>query len=349
MIMQLARQLSVCGLTDLDLITGRFCEKVIDALTDDLVDGDGYIVQVKQGAMVAVWWRFCFDKEAMDYQETVDSIMIGLRSSRHVFRSVLSNPLVLLSSVEKTWKRVEMGVDLLSTFLEWGIEHSDGPFQIHSDILEPDDFIELYKVLEVLQNVILFCPQSATRQNAYKVLVNMIRNVLPPEEKFKALKQLITQSEQSSMISLLMYVVKEEVDNAISLRRDPSKQHLNSPFASEKVMELINFVLRPTTGPPELPQQIDAVLSALNLYRFLLIKEEAGRSNYTGVLLKSSLEEACSKWFHPLRTFLEGFKRSFCASDADVTASVLLSVSCVEGVLYRCLELAEAALKNHYT
>lgn len=49
----------------------------------------------------------------------------------------------------------------------------------------------------------------------------------------------------------------------------------------------------------------------------------------------------------PLRAVVEGFKRDCSADDSEVTANVLLAISNLEGVLYRCLELAEAALKEH--
>ena len=58
--------------------------------------------------------------------------------------------------------------------------------------------------------------------------------------------------------------MKEEVEKAISSKNDPDVAKcvkLESPFASRKVLELVEFVLRPPSGgPPDLPNQIDAVL-----------------------------------------------------------------------------------------
>ncbi|KAI5062897.1 hypothetical protein GOP47_0021444 [Adiantum capillus-veneris] len=346
LLLQLARLLSRCGLADVDLITGSFLGQVKHSFTEDLVNEDSFIRETRQGANIAVWWRFCFDKAALQNQEAVTSVIGGLRGSRHAFVSALSSVLMLLSSTEKTGKKVEMSIDLLTLILELGTAPSaDTLLQIHLESLEDDEFLELTNLLQMVQNVVVFSPRSRTRQDAYSVLVNIIRKVLPAVERFKALKHLILQCEHSSMVSLLLYVVKEEVATALLSERNFKGQ----PFASEQVLELLDFILRPPSGgPPDLPAQIDAVLSALNLYRFLLIKEASGNSNCTGILSYVRLDEACLKWFQPLRTFLEGFKCSFSADDPEVTASVLLSISNIEGVLYRCIELAESRLKEHH-
>lgn len=240
---------------------------------------------------------------------------------------------------------------MLTIILEWGTTPSaDNPLHTQLEFLEPDEFLKLKELLQVVQNVVIFFPQSTTRQHAYSVLVNIVRKVLPPIERFEALKQLIMECEHASMVSLLIYVVKEEANKALApkSKAEESRQPLHSPFASEQVLELVDFVLRPPVGgPPDIPNQIDAVLSVLNLYRFLLIKETTGKSNYTGVLFNARLQEACSKWLQPLRAVVEGFKRDCSADDSEVTANVLLAISNLEGVLYRCLELAEAALKEH--
>ncbi|MCO5601597.1 hypothetical protein L7F22_055720 [Adiantum nelumboides] len=347
-LLQLARLLPRCGLTDLSLVTGSFLGEVNYSFIEELVTEDGFINEARQGAAIAVWWRFCFEKAASVNEEGVTSVIGGLKNSRRAFVSALSSVLVLLSSIENTSKRVEMGIDLLTLILEWGTAPStDNLLQINPEFLEDREFLELTNLLQMVQNVVIFFPRSRTRQIAYKVMVDIIRKVLPAVERFKALKHLIIQTEHSSMVSLLLYVTKAEVDSAISSTEKSEGQALNSPFASEQVLELIKFVLRPPNGcPPDLPVQTDAVLSALNLYRFLLIKEAAGKSNYTGVLSYARLEEACSQWLQPLRTFLEGLKSSFSTDDPELTASVLLSISIVEGVLCRCLELAELKLKD---
>ena len=64
--------------------------------------------------------------------------------------------------------------------------------------------------------------------------------------------------------------MKEEVEKAISSKKDrpevAESVKLESPFASSKVLELVEFVLRPPSGgPPDLPNQIDAVFTTLCL------------------------------------------------------------------------------------
>ncbi|MCO5582748.1 hypothetical protein L7F22_036647 [Adiantum nelumboides] len=317
-LLELARLLPRCGLTDLSLVTGSFLGEVNYSFIEELVNEDDFINEARQGAAIAVWWRFCFEKAASVNEKGATSVTGGLKNSRHAF---------------------------------WGTAPStDNLLQINPEFLEDKEFLELTNLLQMVQNVVIYFPRSRTRQIAYKVMVDIIRKVLPAVERFKALKHLIVETEHSSMVSLLLYVTKAEVDSAISSKEKFEGQALNSPFASEQVLELIKFILRPPNGrPPDLPVHTDAqVLSALNLYRFLLIKEATGKSNYTGVLSYARLEEARSQWLQPLHTFLGGLKSSFSTDDPELTASVLLSISIVEGVLCRCLELAELRLKDQH-
>ncbi|WP_459806190.1 hypothetical protein, partial [Herbidospora sp. RD11066] len=84
-----------------------------------------------------------------------------------------------------------------------------------------------------------------------------------------------------SMIAILLDCVKEEMrkeylqkvsrQNGASKADDNITQHL-SPFLTAKVLDFVEFVLKPPMGgPPSLPEFTDAVMAALNLYRFVLI------------------------------------------------------------------------------
>ncbi|MCO5592874.1 hypothetical protein L7F22_046878 [Adiantum nelumboides] len=323
LLVQLGKLIPACGISYLDAITGSFFKAFMDSISKDLVDEDGAIFDVRQGSALAVWWIFCFgEKAAAVSQEVKQPVVDGVTSSRHAFLSALSNVSVLLQCRARRFHDLD---------------------------------------------------HHGKTRGKKKLSQQIIRKVLPPFERFQALKQLITDCEHSSMggfnLSVLCIVrawasattcfrMPTQVYEAfVGAKRRPFRkgklsnllEHVNSPFVTEKVLELVDFVLRPPVGcHPDLPNQIDAVLSALNFYRFLLIKETTGKSNYTGVASHTRLEEASSKWLQPLRAVLQGVKRDCSAdSSSEVTAAVLLAISNLEGVLYRCLELAEAALKQH--
>ncbi|KAL6528184.1 hypothetical protein OROHE_015134 [Orobanche hederae] len=82
------------------------------------------------------------------------------------------------------------------------------------------------------------------------------------------------------------------------------------------------------------------VLSALNLFRFILITESTDNSNYTGILSEDNLHKAHSEWLLPLRTLVmptaaESRKPDF-----------FWALNPVELVLHRCIELVEEILKH---
>lgn len=82
------------------------------------------------------------------------------------------------------------------------------------------------------------------------------------------------------------------------------------------------------------------MLSALNLYRFILITESSGKTNYTEVLLKSKLQKVYREWLEPLRSLVSG------VSAGDNDGQLAIALNPLEFVLYRCIELVEENLKH---
>jgi hypothetical protein len=121
-----------------------------------------------------------------------------------------------------------------------------------------------------------------------------------------------------------------------------------SPFVSSEVLQVIESVLHPLGGnPPDLPSQIDSVQGALNLYRFIIIRETSGKTNLTGVLSKASLMKAHTQWLLPLCELLGGMQSNLVVEGDEYAAGVGLAIDNLQSVLIRCLELTEDALKLH--
>ncbi|KAK8938697.1 Aberrant root formation protein 4 [Platanthera zijinensis] len=114
-----------------------------------------------------------------------------------------------------------------------------------------------------------------------------------------------------------------------------------------KALEIVEMVLRPPKGgPPSLPEDSEPVLSALNLYGFIIIIELTGKTNYTGVLSEDSLRKAYSEWIMPLRTLVSGILAENENDGGKLDESITCALSPVQLVLHRCIELIEESLKQ---
>ncbi|MCE3052258.1 hypothetical protein HAX54_052015 [Datura stramonium] len=137
---------------------------------------------------------------------------------------------------------------------------------------------------------------------------------VPSYLRFDILKALIQNSGSSSMIAILLDCFRREmheehsrsilVTSGVSEAEVKYSQCLS--FWSAGVLELVELVLKPPNGgPPSLPEYSDAVLSALNLYRFVVIRESTGNQLYWSAF-KDMLQRAYSEWLLPLRTLVTG-------------------------------------------
>ncbi|VFQ60723.1 unnamed protein product [Cuscuta campestris] len=116
-------------------------------------------------------------------------------------------------------------------------------------------------------------------------------------------------------------------------------------FWDDGILDLVELVLKPPTGgPPCLPEYTDAVLAALNLYRFALISESSGNTNHTGVLSKEKLRKALGEWFLPLRSLVTGITAENQTDSDQLASHMICSLNPLAFVLYRCIELVEERL-----
>ncbi|KAL4371733.1 hypothetical protein AHAS_Ahas06G0195300 [Arachis hypogaea] len=117
------------------------------------------------------------------------------------------------------------------------------------------------------------------QDNAFPVLADIFDT-----QRFDILKALITNTDSSSMIAIFIDIFRRkmhmEVCNSTSVKESldsNNETYPDMPFWTPSVLELVESVLRPPRGgPPSCPDASDAVLSALNLYRFVLMTESTG-------------------------------------------------------------------------
>ncbi|KAL0452873.1 UNVERIFIED_CONTAM: Aberrant root formation protein 4 [Sesamum latifolium] len=216
-----------------------------------------------------------------------------------------------------------------------------------------------YKASEVataakadLPAVIMELQDSALRKDAFSAFKKVLADI-PTSVRFDVLRALIKNSDSSSMIGILLDCVKEEMRMGKIERNSSADAVLNSKvsqsidFWNPSVLELVEVVLRPPKGgPPSIPQSSDAVLSALNLYRFILINESSGNSNSTGILSKDKLQKAYNEWLLPLRMLVTGTMAESQKDYDNLACDTICALNPVELVLYRCIELVEEKLKQ---
>lgn len=202
--------------------------------------------------------------------------------------------------------------------------------------------------------VIIYAPEAEIRKNAFHALKKVLADV-PPSMRFDTLIGLIKNTDSSSMMAILIDCVREQMrmENCQRISRGnqviqaQNNSYHSIAFWNDGALELVELVLRPPKGgPPSLPDYGDAVLSALNLYRFVLITESTGNTNYTGVLSEKNLQKAYNEWLLPLRTLVTGIVAENQKDYDQLALDTVCALNPLELVLYRCIELVEEKLKR---
>lgn len=168
----------------------------------------------------------------------------------------------------------------------------------------------------------------------------------PASLRLDIMQVLVKSSTSSSMVAILLDCIRENLRNDYSNLRE-EKVSSSCTFWNASILDLVEFVLRPPNGgPPSLPEQSDAVLSALNLYRYVLITEKTGKTNYTGVMSRSNLEKVYNNWLLPLRTLVMSITAESKNDDDKLAMDIMCGLNPLQFVLYRCIELVEENIKQ---
>ncbi|PWA79684.1 YAP-binding/ALF4/Glomulin [Artemisia annua] len=330
--LKLSHFLRYCGLTYIGLITGHEVDMAIDLLSQ-------------------VLWSDLSNDVADATKEELDAVKGELRSNQTKRWEAIYMLKHIFASAKLPWVLKRHAINFLFCIME-GVE-----FLEHND--EPLDYTvympRLYTALQAFQLVMVYAADPLLRKKTFDTL-KMVLSDLPSSLRFDILMALIRNSELSSMIAILLDCVKEEMrkeylqkvsrQNGASKADNNIAQHL-SPFLTVKVLDFVEFVLKPPMGgPPSLPEFTDAVMAALNLYRFVLITESSGNTNYTEVMSKNKLQKVYREWLEPLRALVSGMAAEIQKDDSQLEFDAC-AFNPVEFVLYRCIELVEENLKRH--
>ncbi|XVE97367.1 hypothetical protein REPUB_Repub03eG0013700 [Reevesia pubescens] len=349
---QLALSLPYCGVSYLGLITGSdvgTMSRIV--IGEDKDDCMSFSSHVYLGASLSVIWAQKNDEFAQAAKEDLSVVKRDLQNNQTKRWQAIGMLKHLFSTVDLPWEFKRYAVDFLLDITsgnnsnELNDEHNDCSLYMTS----------LFSSLQALTMMIIYASDTVLRKNAFEALKRVLADV-PNSQRFDILKALITNSDSSSMVAILLDLVRGEMHTESTLRISIGKNEVleadnkacqNTLFWCTSILELVESVLRPVKGgPPVLPENGDAVLSALNMYRFVLMTESAGKTNYTGVLSKDNLQKAYNEWFLPLRMLVTGIVAENKSDNDQLAVDTVCVLNPVELVLYRCIELVEEKLKH---
>ncbi|XP_011085082.1 aberrant root formation protein 4 isoform X2 [Sesamum indicum] len=347
-VVELSDFLQHCELSYVGLITGCEVDTIYKLVVeDDSKDGMDCFSQAKLGAALAVIWGYKASEVGTAAKADLPVVIMELQGNWARRCEAIGMLKYIFSCANLPWELKQHGIRFLLRVLDGIVSHS------HDDHVDYSVYMPtFYTSLQAVEMVIMYAPDSALRKDAFSAFKKVLADI-PISLRFDVLRALLKNSDSSSMIGILLDCVKEEMRMGKIERNSSADAVLNSKvsqstgFWNPSVLELVEVVLRPPKGgPPSLPQSSDAVLSALNLYRFILITESSGNSNSTGILSKGKLQKAYNEWFLPLRTLVTGTMAESQKDYDNLACDTICALNPVELVLYRCIELVEMKLKQ---
>ncbi|CAL5435088.1 unnamed protein product [Camellia sinensis] len=346
LMLQLSRFLRFCNLSYLGLITG--CD--VDTVTRTVV-----------GVRMEMITCVVFLMSSMEHlyqaaEEDLAAVKAELSRNQTKRWQALGMLRNIFSCGNLPWELKKQAINFLLCIVDGNVSHEYNNEHVECLIYMPSLLatLQLKETLQAVEMVVIYAPDAVLRRNAFDALKKVLADI-PTSLRFDTLMALIKNTDSSSMIAILIDCVRKEMHmencQRISIGNEVIHAQNNACFSAAfwnaGALELVELILRPPMGgPPSLPEYGDAVLSALNLYRFILMKESTGNTNYTGVLSKKNLQKAYNEWLLPLRTLVTGTVAENKKDYDRLAMDTVCVLNPVELVLYHCIELVEEKLKN---
>ncbi|QHN86463.1 aberrant root formation protein 4 isoform X2 [Arachis ipaensis] len=280
LVLELSQISSYCGLTYMSLLTAFDVETVVGFVFGE--DKDAHmscLSHVKHGVALSVVWGLVSEEVAHATKESLVAIKDDLHNNQTKRWQAIGTLKHVLSFVNLPWELKKHTINFLLCITDGCVsgeylgEHSEWSSYMPN----------IFTALQAIKMVIMYAPEPEVRKKSFALLKAVLTDI-PDTRRFDILKALITNTDSSSMIAIFIDIVRREmhmeVCNSTSVKEAPdsnNETHPDMPFWTPSVLELVELVLRPPRGgPPSLPDASDAVLSALNLYRFVLMTESTG-------------------------------------------------------------------------
>ncbi|CAM8969478.1 unnamed protein product [Rhodiola kirilowii] len=338
LVTQLMPLLSYCGLSYLGCITGSDVDKTNRILSeeDEDISEMSCFSLVKHGACLSVIWGHMSNVVSESAKEDLSALKNTLRNNQEKRWQAIGMMKYLFTCNDLSWELKKQGIDFLL-----GITEDDGAS--NKFICEPVEYshyvTSIFSSLQAVEILMMSAPDPVLRKKAYEALKRILADI-SPAQRLDVLKALITSCHSSSMTAILTNLLREEMHREQKRGQKEISPDEDFTFWNNGILEIVGHILRPQGGPPSVVEDSDAVLSALNLYRYILITESTGKSNKTGALSTTNLRTAYYEWLLPLRTLISAVK-----ADESMSIDYICGLNPVELVLYRCIELVEEQWK----
>ncbi|CAM8966481.1 unnamed protein product [Rhodiola kirilowii] len=338
LVTQLMPLLSYCGLSYLGCITGSDVDKTNRILSeeDEDISEMSCFSLVKHGACLSVIWGHMSNVVSESAKEDLSALKNTLRNNQEKRWQAIGMMKYLFTCNDLSWELKKQGIDFLL-----GITEDDGAS--NKFICEPVEYshyvTSIFSSLQAVEILMMSAPDPVLRKKAYEALKRILADI-SPSQRLDVLKALITSCHSSSMTAILTNLLREEMHREQKRGQKEISPDEDFTFWKNGILEIVGHILRHQGGPPSVVEDSDAVLSALNLYRYILITESTGKSNKTGALSTTNLRTAYYEWLLPLRTLISAVK-----ADESMSIDYICGLNPVELVLYRCIELVEEQWK----
>ncbi|PKA46830.1 Aberrant root formation protein 4 [Apostasia shenzhenica] len=275
LVTKFSQVLPFCGLSYFGLLTGsdydELCNKIHKVQSgieddDEFMDSFAYGIN---GSCLAVIWAHISEDVAKATGEQLIVVFDEIRRERSKRWNVVGMLKHMLSSIDYSWEIKSHVLDVLLSIL-YGIHreehnHYDEDFSIFMP--------NLFASLKAIEKAIMEAPYPLLRKKAFSVFKKVVSDI-PSSQRFDILKALIVNSNSSSMIAILIDLVKDEVlvDTAQENSRKEQKCKEISPFWGSNALAIIEMVLRPPNGgPPSLPDNSEPVCTTLQLFCSIIL------------------------------------------------------------------------------
>lgn len=137
-----------------------------------------------------------------------------------------------------------------------------------------DEFKDLMNIVKALINVMTMCSSKKLRLRAVQVLPNLVSK-LDTRSRYGLLYTVLQDCSHPGVAGLLIYLLKEQVDQALSTSEDELW------FQGSRLMSILQLVFKPPSGAgtdKDLVQETDRVMAVLNCLRFVLLRDESDKT-----------------------------------------------------------------------
>lgn len=341
LIQNLSQFFPYCGLSYADIVAGQGVDPLAHVVCgDDTNDFKDCFSYIKHGAVLSVIWGYISVIVAHAAEQDLEALKDELRSMQRKRWSAIGMLKYIFSLGKLPFTIKKHAISFLLDITE-NIDQQE----LNEDTMCSSLTPSIISSLQGIMSVVMDAPDAVLRKNAMVALKRVLADN-PPSLRLDMMQVLVRTCSSSSMKALILDYVRENLRNDYRKLQE-GKICSSSSFWDSGVLDLVELVLRPPDGgPPSLPGQSDAVLSALNLYRYVLITESTGKTNYTGVASRSNLQKAYNEWLLPFRTLVSGIVAQNKDEYDQLAVDIVCALNPVELVLYRCIELVEEKLKQ---